>query len=31
MRSLIKKTEKSSATVAQCCAKVSIIVSGCHD
>jgi len=31
MRSLIKKSEKCNATVAQCCAKISIIVSGCHD
>ena len=32
MRSLIKKEEaKSTAKVAQCCAKISKTVAGCHD
>jgi len=32
MRSLIKKAEKASCcSVAQCCAKTSKTVAGCHD
>lgn len=31
MKSLIKKEKKKNAKVAQCCAKVSSIVAGCHD
>jgi len=32
MKSLIKKQEeKATAKVAQCCAKISKIVAGCHD
>jgi hypothetical protein len=30
MKSLISK-KKSNACVAQCCAKVSTLVAGCHD
>jgi len=31
MKSLIKKQAKSSKAVAQCCAKNSTVVVGCHD
>jgi hypothetical protein len=31
MKSLIKKKEKKEQKVAQCCAKNSKIVAGCHD
>ena len=31
MKSLIKKNNKSVKKVAQCCAKNSTIVAGCHD
>jgi len=31
MKSLIKKTKKNRANEAQCCAKQSKIVAGCHD
>ncbi|GEM_PF-1680659 len=36
MKSVVKKscgckTNSAESTVAQCCAKVSIIVAGCHD
>jgi len=31
MKSLIKKGKKNEKKVAQCCAKVSKIVAGCHD
>ncbi len=31
MKSLVKQQKKSEAKVAQCCAKVSKNVMGCHD
>lgn len=31
MKSLIKKSKKRDANVAQCCAKTSKNVMGCHD
>jgi hypothetical protein len=31
MRSLVKKAEARKSEVAQCCAKNSRIVAGCHD
>ncbi len=31
MLSLVKKTPSSGQAVAQCCAKTSKIVAGCHD
>jgi hypothetical protein len=31
MKSLIKKKAAGKKTTAQCCAKISIIVAGCHD
>lgn len=31
MKSLIKAKKKSDAKQAQCCAKVSTTVAGCHD
>ncbi len=31
MKSLIQKKESKDLSVAQCCAKVSPIVAGCHD
>lgn len=31
MKSLVKKSKKESMSVAQCCAKQSKIVAGCHD
>lgn len=31
MKSLIKKKQKTEKKVAQCCAKNSKIVAGCHD
>jgi len=31
MKSLVKQTKKSDGKVAQCCAKVSKNVMGCHD
>lgn len=31
MKSLIKKKASQKNDTAQCCAKVSIIVAGCHD
>lgn len=31
MKSLIKKKAGKEKTTAQCCAKISIIVAGCHD
>ncbi len=31
MNSLIKKKESETCCVAQCCAKISPIVAGCHD
>lgn len=31
MKSLIRKKPESDKTVAQCCAKISKIVAGCHD
>jgi hypothetical protein len=31
MRSLIKKQRKQEGKVAQCCAKNSKVVAGCHD
>ncbi|OQA98731.1 MAG: hypothetical protein BWY22_00726 [Bacteroidetes bacterium ADurb.Bin217] len=31
MKSLVKKTQAQETKVAQCCAKNSKIVAGCHD
>ncbi len=31
MKSLVKQTKKSDGKVAQCCAKNSKVVAGCHD
>lgn len=31
MKSLVKKNKKESKAIAQCCAKQSKIVAGCHD
>lgn len=31
MKSLVKKSTKENKAVAQCCAKQSKIVAGCHD
>jgi len=31
MKSLVKKAKKGDAKVAQCCAKTSKAVMGCHD
>ncbi len=31
MKSLVKKTKKSDKKVAQCCAKNSKAIMGCHD
>lgn len=31
MKSLVKKQKKSEHKVAQCCAKNSKVVAGCHD
>lgn len=31
MKTLIKKTQNTEKKVAQCCAKVSKTVAGCHD
>ncbi len=31
MNSLIRKKESADSRVAQCCAKISTIVAGCHD
>jgi len=31
MKTLIRKNESSDSSVAQCCAKVSTVVAGCHD
>jgi hypothetical protein len=31
MKSLIKKKASLQKSTAQCCAKISVIVAGCHD
>ena len=31
MKSLVKADKKGDGKVAQCCAKISSIVAGCHD
>ncbi|MBB6478724.1 hypothetical protein HNR50_000357 [Spirochaeta isovalerica] len=31
MKSLVRKTKATDKKVAQCCAKISTVVAGCHD